>query len=217
MRSETELKQLLPWYVNGTLDLATQWDIDNLINRSPLVASEVTWLKHLREQIQDLPDEAAQRSPSAGLSTLLALVRAEKSGKLSTLPMRKRLHAWLESPRKFPVPVGLAAAVVLAQAAIIGALLSHPPSEHVAPLSASTSAGYALLQITFKPQATEIRIRSLLASVQGDLVAGPGALGVYVVRVPDGQGPAAVAKLRDDRSAIESVVLLPGRTPAAPR
>ena len=29
--------------------------------------------------------------------------------------------------------------------------------------------------------------------MQGDLVAGPGALGVYVVRVPDGQGDGALA------------------------
>ena len=29
--------------------------------------------------------------------------------------------------------------------------------------------------------------------MQGDLVAGPGALGVYVVRVPDGQGEGALA------------------------
>lgn len=217
MRSETELRQLLPWYVNGTLDAATQWGIDSLIHRSPLLASEVTWLMHLREQIQNLPDEVAQRSPSAGLDTLLARVRAEQSGKVSALPLRNRLNAWLTSPRKFSIPVGLAAAVVLTQAAMIGALLSRPPAEHLAPLSANAPTGNTLLQMTFKPQATEIQIRSLLASVQGDMVAGPGALGVYVVRVPDGQGSAALAKLRNDRSAIESIVLLPGRMPAAPR
>lgn len=217
MRSETELRQLLPWYVNGTLDLATQWDIDSLIHRSPLVGSEVAWLKHLREQIQNPPNESAQRSPGAGLDTLLALIRAEQSGKVTRLPLRNRLNVWLASPRKFSVPVGLAAAVVLTQAAIIGALLNHPPAEQLSPLSASTLAGNTLLQITFKPQASEIQIRSLMASVQGEMVAGPGALGVYVVRVPEGQGAAALAKLRHDRTVIESIVLLPGRLPAAPR
>lgn len=217
MRSEAELRQLLPWYVNGTLDIATRWDIDSLIRRSPLVGSEVTWLLRLHECIQNLPDEAAQRSPVAGLDTLLARVRAEQSGKVTPLPLRNRLNVWLASPRKFSVSVGLAAAVVLTQAAMIGALLSRPPVDHLAPLSANAPVGNTLLQITFKPQATEIQIRSLLASVQGDLVAGPGALGVYVVRVPDGQGTAALAKLNNDRSAIESIALLPGRTPAAPR
>ncbi|MBC7608785.1 MAG: hypothetical protein H7228_04275 [Polaromonas sp.] len=217
MRSETELRQLLPWYVNGTLDAANQRDVESLIIRSPLVASEATWLKHLREQIQNLPDEAVQRSPGAGLDTLLALIRAEQSGKVMRLPLRNRLNIWLESPRKFSLPVGLAAAVVLTQAAMIGALLNHPPAEQLSPLSVGASAANTLLQITFKPQATEIQIRSLLASVQGDMVAGPGALGVYVLRVPDGQGAAALAKLRNDRVAIESVVLLPSRSPAALR
>lgn len=216
MRSETELRQLLPWYVNGTLDVATQWAIDSLIKRSPLVLGEVTWLKQLRQQIQSLPDEAVQRSPSAGLDTLLARVRAEQSGKVTPLPLRNRLNVWLASPRKFSVPAGLAAAVVLTQAAMIGALLSRPPAESLTPLSAP-SATSTLLQITFKPQATEIQIRALLASVQGDLVAGPGALGVYIVRVPDGQSAAALAKLRQDRSVIESVALLPSRQIGAAR
>lgn len=217
MRSETELRQLLPWYVNGTLDVSTQWDIDRLIDRSPLVTNEVTWLRQLREQIQNLPDEAAQRSPDAGLDNLLALVRAQQSGKVSVLPFRKRLNAWLERPRNSLVPAGLAAAVVLTQTAIIGALLNHLPPQHLTPLSATTPAASTLLQITFKPQATEIQIRSLLASVHGDIVAGPGALGVYVIRVPDGQGAAALAKLRNDQSAIESIVLLPSRAPAVLR
>ena len=217
MRGETELRQLLPWYVNGTLDLSTQWDIDILINGSPLVCSEVSWLKHLREQIQSMPDEAAQRSPVAGLDTLLARVRAEQSGKVTALPVRNRLNAWLASPRKFSVPVGMAAAVMLTQAALMGALLSRPPTEQLTPQSAGLSAGGMLLQITFKPRATEIQIRALLASVQGDLVAGPGALGVYTVRVPDGQSATALARLRQARSAIESVVLLPGQQAVPPR
>lgn len=216
MRSETELRQLLPWYVNGTLDAATQRDIDSLINRSPLMRSEVTWLQHLRDQIQNLPDEAKQRSSSAGLDTLLARVRAEQSGKVTPLPVRNRLNVWLASPRKFSVSAGLAAAVVLTQAAMIGALLSRPPAESLTPLSVPSAAS-TLLQMTFKPQATEIQIRALLTSVQGDLVAGPGALGVYIVRVPDGQSAAALAKLRQDRSAIESVVLLPSRQTGASR
>ena len=217
IRSETELRQLLPWYVNGTLDVATQRDMDSLINDSPLVVSEVAWLRLLRQQIQSLPEESAQHSPSVGLDTLLSMVRAAQSGKLKSLPLRSRLSVWLTSPRKFHMSFGLAAAVVLTQAAMLGALLSRPPVENLAPLSANMPMGNTLLQITFKPQATEIQIRSLLASVQGDLVAGPGALGVYLVRVPDGQGAAALAKLRNDRSTLESIALLPGRTPVAPR
>lgn len=216
MRSEAELRQFLPWYVNGTLDVATRWDIENLIHHSPLVGSEVAWLQNLRQQIQNLPDQAAHRSSDAGMDTLLARVRAEQSGKVTPLPLRNRLNVWLASPRKFSVPVGLAATVLLTQTAMIGALLSRPPAASLAPLSAS-SAGSTLLQITFKPQATEIQIRALLTSVQGSLVAGPGALGVYIVRVPDGQSAAVLARLRQDRLAIESVVLLPGRQAGASR
>jgi hypothetical protein len=78
-------------------------------------------------------------------------------------------------------------------------------------LSGGTAAGGQLLQITFKPLATETQIRALLSSVQGEIVAGPGALGVYAVRVPDRQGAVALAKLRSDSTTVDSVVLLPSR------
>lgn len=211
MRSEAELRELLPWYVNGTLDVATQFDIDSLIESSPLIRSEVAWLTQLRLRIQQAPSQAGVRSASTGLDTLMALVSAEQSGKVSFLPWRNRWNTWLASSHKLSVPMGLAAAVVLTQAAIIGALLNPLPPEQLSPLSGSAAARNVLLQVTFKPQATEVQIRSLLAGVKGEIISGPGALGVYTVRVPDGQAAVALAKLRNDRSSIESVVLLQSR------
>lgn len=209
MHNEQELRELLPWYVNHTLDAATRSEIDLLAGRSPLLRSELAWLRRLRGQIQLSRLEAEQRPPEAGLDTLMALVQAERSGKL--VGLRGRCGAWLAAPRRFPVPVGLAAAVVLAQAAVIGALLVGPPQQSLAPLSGEAAAGGDLLQLTFKPRATEAQIRVLLAGLQAEIVSGPGALGVYTVRVPEGKGQAALAGLRGDRAIIESAALLAGR------
>jgi hypothetical protein len=209
MHSEQELRELLPGYVNHTLDAAARNEIDLLVGRSPLVRSELAWLRRLRGQIQLSRLEADHRPPDAGLDTLLALVRAERSGKL--VQLRTRCGAWLAAPRRFSVPAGLAAAVVLAQAAVIGALLVGPPPQSLAPLSGEAVAGGELLQVTFKPRATEAQIRGLLAGLQAEIVSGPGALGVYTLRVPEGKGPSVLAGLRRDRAIIESAALLAGR------
>jgi hypothetical protein len=209
MHSEEELRELLPWYVNHTLDAAASEEIDMLVERSPLVRGELAWLRQLRGQIQLARLEADRRLPDAGLDTLMAMIHGENSGKVVRL--RGRVNAWLAAPRRFSVPAGLAAAAVLAQAAVIGALLLRPAPESLAPLSGEAPAGGQLLQVTFKPRATEAQIRGLLARVQAEVVSGPGALGVYTLRVPEGQGPSALAGLRKDRAIIESAALLAGR------
>jgi hypothetical protein len=209
MHNEQELRELLPWYVNHTLDAATSEEIGMLAERSPLLRSELLWLRQLRGQIQQSRLEADRRPADAGLGTLMALVRAEGSGKV--VQLRTRCSAWLAAPRRFSVPVGLAAAVVLAQAALIGALLVRPAPEPLMPLSGEAPVGGQLLQVTFKPRATEAQIRGLLASLQAEIVSGPGALGVYTLRVPEGQGPSTLAGLRRDRAIIESAALLAGR------
>ena len=40
-----------------------------------------------------------------------------------------------------------------------------------------------VLQVTFAPDATEQEIRELLQAIDGSLDGGPGALGVYAVRL----------------------------------
>lgn len=209
MPSEQELRDLLPWYVNGTLDEAARAGIDSLLERSPLVRGELLWLMQLRSQIRQFREEAEARPEDAGLDTLMALVHGERSGKVVRL--HARWNAWLAAPRRFSVPVGLAAAVVLAQAALIGTLLLRPEPEALTPLSGEAAAGGELLQITFRPRATEAQVRGLLAGLRAEMVSGPGALGVYTVRVPEGQGQAALARLRGNGAIVESAALLAGR------
>jgi hypothetical protein len=210
MQNPKELHALLPWYVNGTLDLAARRALDHEIGQSPALRSEVAWLRLVRSQIREQAQLGSHpRSESVGLDTLMALVHGEKSGKV--LPLPSRITRWVEGARRLPLTMGIAAAVVLTQAVIIGTLLDQPSPDLLRPLSGGTAADGQLLQITFKPLATETQIRSLLSSVQGEIVAGPGALGVYAVRVPDRQGTVALEKLRSDSTTVDSVVLLPSR------
>lgn len=209
--SDQELRVLLPWYVNGTLDPSTRNEVELRLHRSPDWRSEVLWLTLLRSQIRDLTQvECSPRATDAGLDTVMALIQGEASGRI--IPMRKSTWAWVGAARKLPLSLGIAAALVLSQAVIIGALLNTPAPDALTPMSGSGPlAGGHMLQITFKPLATEGEIRALLSGVQGEIVAGPGALGVYTVRVPDQQGQQALQRLRSDASVIDSVVLLPSR------
>jgi len=207
---ETQIRALLPWYVNGTLDESRHGKLESHLGQWPHLRAEMAWLTQLREQVREpLYDHTVQPSVSAGLDTLMLRIRAEESGKV--VPLRSKRPVWAAAPRWFPAVMGIAASIILAQAVVLGSLMGQPGRNALTPLSGGTAAAGTLLQMTFKPSATEARMRQALAAVQGEMVSGPGALGVYTVRVPEGQGPAALQKLQGDRATVESVVLLQGR------
>ena len=207
---EAQVRELLPWYVNGTLDDSHYGKLESHLALWPHLRAEVAWLTQLREQVrQPLYDVAVQPSPSAGLGTLMSRIHAEQSGKVVPLHSKQPVRA--VAPRWFPAAMGIAASIILAQAVVLVSLTGQPGRDALTPLSGGTAAVGTLLQMTFKPTATEARMRQALAAVQGEMVSGPGALGVYTVRVPEGQGPAALQKLQGDHATVESVVLLQGQ------
>lgn len=207
---ETRVRELLPWYVNGTLEGSDEGKLESHLAQWPHLRAEVAWLRRLREQVREpLYDSLVQPSASAGLDALMARIRAEQSGKV--VPLRPAQTTRRSAPRWFPAAMGLAASIILAQALVLGLLVGQPGKDALAPLSGGAAVAGTLLQMTFKPGATEARMRQALAAVQGEMVAGPGALGVYTVRVPEGQGLVALQKLQDDSATVESVVLLQGR------
>ena len=127
-----------------------------------------------------------------------------------------RITAWLDDTlgvRSPAMAFGIAA-VVLAQAGVIGALLLNNPAQQT-PLSGTATpaattpvnvpADTVLLTIAFAPQATEQAMRQVLAAAGAQLVAGPSALGLYTVAVPAASADTAIAQLRAAQGVVDLV------------
>ena len=65
------------------------------------------------------------------------------------------------------------------------------------------------MQVQFLPQASEQQIRKLLNEVHAQIVSGPGALGIYTVRVAESDGEAAMQRMHRETGVVESVSVLP--------
>lgn len=122
----------------------------------------------------------------------------------------ERISEWLNDTlgvRSPAMAFGLAA-VVLAQAGVIGALLLSNPAQQT-PLSGdapvAAPANQVLLTIAFSPQATELAMRQALAATGAQLVAGPSALGLYTVAVPTANADTAITQLRAAKGVVDSV------------
>jgi hypothetical protein len=89
--------------------------------------------------------------------------------------------------------------------------LSRSDDESARPMSApsaATAADAAVLQVVFKDQASVAQVRAALAAAGATVVDGPGALGVWRVRVERNAAAAALGVLRQ-QAAVEQAVLAP--------
>jgi hypothetical protein len=84
----------------------------------------------------------------------------------------------------------LASAMIVAQIGLLAALVrysSHSLPQENGVTSASGSQGIqgaVQLSVVFKDTATAFQMRTLLDSLQAQIVGGPGAIGVWVIAIP---------------------------------
>lgn len=181
--STEEFTDLLPWYLNGTLDAERQ----ELVRQH---AASHTDAARMLEQ---------QRTTRAAVRRNAAEMPADLGWE--GYARRHGLHDSAAAPRPatgrggWPRALAAAALVVMAgEAAVIGVLWNDRASEpeYATVRSAAPPAvSGQVLQLRFKPQAAELDVRKLLLAVDGRIVAGPSQVGDYLVAVPEGRADEA--------------------------
>jgi anti-sigma factor RsiW len=191
-------RELLPWYVNGTLDERERSLVEEQLARSAALREELDWLRRLD---RDLDETVHVPSGDLGLARLMTRIEAQRAGQV--VPLRRK-----ERPRWFAPALALAASLLIAQTLVIGVLLSEREGV-LRPASGPAQAQGALLQVQFRADATEVQIRRLLLEIGGEIVGGPGSLGIYTVRVPAQEAETALLRLRGETGLVEAVNTIP--------
>ena len=160
--------ELLPWLANGTLAGAERQEVEAHVATCERCRRELVWLEALRNSVTEL--ESAQAPGEFGLNRLLRDIR--------------RQPRYDADRRRWFAPVLAASLAVIA---LQGVLIAHlwTRSDNIAPLWRE-KIDADVLQIRFEPHATEANIRDALQNVGASLIDGPGALGIYRVRLEPG-------------------------------
>jgi anti-sigma factor RsiW len=164
---------LLAWFVNGTLEASERAAVEEHLRGCARCRGEVTFLGVLRQGVKAL--SGAEGPGELGRKRLLRDVRSE----------RRAARTWWRPA------LAAAAAVIVVQGIVLANLWTRDAA--IVPLGGPGAVG-AIVQVQFAPTATEAQIRGLLQEVGGTLIDGPGALGVYRVRVE--KADPALARLR---------------------
>lgn len=203
-------QEMLPWYVNGTLGAGARQEMLHLLATYPECAAELKLLESLAKEIRDQP---LPLNDERGLDRLMAMVRAQTDGKLSVIGSanvaRRPDAPERKESRQLPV-FGIAATVLIAlTAAFIVQFLHNEDPATLRPLGAAEISGNReVIQATFRATASEAQIRGLLSTVGAEIVSGPGAIGVYVLRVPNGRVDSAMLELQQATGLVDSATLL---------
>jgi hypothetical protein len=219
----TRLDELLPFYVNGTLDESERAWVDATLNEHPKARAQLDWYRSLQDRLrEDVPPVSSE----IGMERALRRIRTEgpmpQSARRVTnaRSLLGRLADWFGSlvpqPMLRPAFAG-ALGVIALQAVLIAGLMAQRDEDDTSELRAiqgSVAEQGPYLKLNFKGDAREADIRMLLVEVQGTLAAGPGQLGDYYVRVPESRLRAVTDKIR--ASPIVDGVAVVDALPARP-
>lgn len=183
--------ELLPWYVNDTLGAEERAQVETHLAQCAQCRDEITLLETLQRQIQQHPSVVPSE---IGLKRLMRDIKRERAS---------------GSERQWWRPAMAAAAIVIVvQSALLVGLWSQQQGNGITPLGGNgntiQSTG-TVLQLQFRPTATEAQIRELLNRIDATIVAGPGAAGVYRVQLatrPDAQALDTLLRELRERSEL---------------
>ena len=180
----------------GELSAAEREALEAMLREDPRRHVELQWdaafAVKLDDKIDAMPAMPGWERTSAVLRT--EDEAASPPGILDRLS--QRLSGWLGFPFNAQA---VAAALVVIQAGVIGVgawqFQAREYSDVRGAVPDAAKQG-PMLRVSFKPEVRESELRKALSEIDGEIVGGPGQLGIYVVRIRDGKPAAAAQRLR---------------------
>lgn len=186
-----QTQTLLPWYVNGTLDVAESAMVEAHLAECADCRAELEVERGLCRQVGGLAMDVEQ-------GWVAMRRRLEATPAATATPARYRPRA-LPFLRR-PVAIGWAIGGQLAAAALaivaVATLRPSPPQPAYHALGSAEPEQRGNLVVLFRPETAEGDMRRLLAATQARVVEGPLASGAWMLHIDDARRETVTARLR---------------------
>lgn len=167
--SHEDCQELLPWYLNQTLDASERLAVEAHLEDCAPCRDEVVFL----ESLQSSARVVNQPPIHDRFDEVLARIASYK------------IVAFRASPRVRWLLVGQAAAIFTLLAMLLWPAANSPPGSYRTSsddLGSAKPADAIVLRVVFAERATEVDMRGLLESIDAQIVAGPNTAGAYTLR-----------------------------------
>ena len=192
-RRHEEVWEILPWYVNGTLDDGEHDVVARHLLRCQTCADEVARCQSLAAAVRGAEDALPRLAPE----NLARLMERIDRGGTAAAPERGRIHGreWLQKIRlafqetpsftRWALAVQTAVVVLLASAILFQASFApFPVYRTLSDAGSGPKLARVYFQVVFADDIAEREIRTLLSSIGATIVEGPSPMAVYIVAVP---------------------------------
>jgi len=178
-----EMIELLPPYLNDQLSDAQKALVRQAVNENQSLQQELIFLKSIKDSIKS---EEIRPPGDWGWSRLRRDILAEESkpGHIDPVKTEHNKPSWWRR-------VAIAASIVCVVQSGYMIQQDSTPSETYHMLS--TVALENTVKVQFMAGVSERDIRALLINLQGNIVKGPSAVGIYHIRF--GDRPSAITRL----------------------
>ncbi|ABV95155.1 hypothetical protein Dshi_3422 [Dinoroseobacter shibae DFL 12 = DSM 16493] len=188
--TNTELQELLPFWVNGSLDEADSARVAEAVARDPALQQEAALLRAMRASLKQT-HEAHTGPGEFGLARLHRSLDADASVPQKANPPQRAL-AW---------GVGSALAASLATVLVLGLQGGSGPE----PLYEQASGEPAAMVVTFSPEASVAEISALVRDSGLTIIDGPSSLGLFRMILLPGEDVSLAglaAELEEDERVL---------------
>jgi hypothetical protein len=197
-RSHREVWELLPWYANDTLEGRERQAVETHLLTCASCQAELKRCRDIGTAVHAAGQTAWSPSPDH-FSRLLARIDAAEARGDQDGGWWDRLRAQFARPllalQSMPRLVRWALAAQGAMILLLAGVLvwqepfsSGPLYRTLSDGSDQVPQGQVHIQVVFAEDITEKELRALLTSLEGTIVKGPSALGVYTVEIPVSEG-----------------------------
>ena len=187
-----EIIELLPWYANQTLEDDARKLVEMHLADCRDCAKEVESLKAMQKTVVEVGDSGPALSPFALNRALAEIEDYERTrtstAKAASVAAQEKKGFWARWWRPTPV---FARALIAAQIVLVLTLGSVSVYQYAHPnIIYKTSSGgvddktSTRITVGFNDGTTEQEIRRTILGIEGQIVEGPSALGLYTIQVP---------------------------------
>jgi hypothetical protein len=193
---------LLPWLVNGTLDAMERDAVEQHARTCIVCRRELKEQRHLKATVGNQP--TIHVSAHAGLAELDRRLDAKPAASRGT----REWGGWYAAVQ--PFAYATAAGIALLAFLLWLTPLPEIGTDRYGTLATETPDQPKLIDVVFAQQTTAAEMAALLADVDGEIVAGPSAVGRYSVRIASGRANETQLLRIVDRLAADSRVRFVG-------
>lgn len=197
-------QQLLPWYVNGTLEPDERAFVESHLAACAECSADLAEEQALARGIAELPIDVEHAWSKLG-------------DRIDAAPPPRRLVAPVPFLRR-KVAMGWALGTPLAAAAAVAFAITtmvpaQPADRTYRALGSAPTAAPGNALVMFRPDARDGELRAALIAADARIVDGPTASGAYVLRIEPGQRTKALAALRAAPQVTLAEPIDPGPQP----